>query len=149
MKKQQSGFTLIELMIVVAIIGILAAIAIPSYMDYTRKARMSEVMLAASTARTCVTELTQGGELASADDCDTGFQATEYVEGLAVDALGVITVTGDEEAIGGDDEISVVLTPLDADGAAITTAADHITSWHCRGTPLDLMPSTCRDAALE
>lgn len=57
--KAQKGFTLIELMIVVAIIGILAAIALPAYQDYTRKARVSEVVLAASSARTCVTEIVQ------------------------------------------------------------------------------------------
>jgi type IV pilus assembly protein PilA len=61
MKKIQSGFTLIELMIVVAIIGILAAIALPAYKDYTLKARMSEVLLAASQCRTSVSETYQTG----------------------------------------------------------------------------------------
>ncbi len=56
MKKMQQGFTLIELMIVVAIIGILAAVALPAYQDYTVRARMSEVLLAASSCRTTVTE---------------------------------------------------------------------------------------------
>ena len=59
MKAVQQGFTLIELMIVVAIIGILAAVALPAYQDYTARARMSEVILAASACRTSITESVQ------------------------------------------------------------------------------------------
>src|SRR5258708_12418753 len=59
MKAVQKGFTLIELMIVVAIIGILAAVALPAYQDYTARAKMSEAILAASACRTSVTETTQ------------------------------------------------------------------------------------------
>ncbi len=59
MSKMQKGFTLIELMIVVAIIGILAAIALPAYQDYTKRAKMSEAILAASACRTTITEVYQ------------------------------------------------------------------------------------------
>ncbi len=61
MKSLQKGFTLIELMIVVAIIGILAAVALPAYQDYTIRAKMSEVLLAASACRTSITEIYQSG----------------------------------------------------------------------------------------
>ena len=66
MSKMQKGFTLIELMIVVAIIGILAAIALPAYQDYTKRAKMSEAILAASACRTTITEIYQSGSSASA-----------------------------------------------------------------------------------
>ena len=70
MKSMQKGFTLIELMIVVAIIGILAAVALPAYQDYTARAKVSEVVLAASTCRTAVSEASQTGFAAT--PCGSG-----------------------------------------------------------------------------
>ena len=133
MKKTQQGFTLIELMIVVAIIGILAAIALPAYQDYTMRAKASEIVLAASSARTCVSEIAQS--TAGAGDyttCGDDFVATQYVATLAVDGGGVVDAAGD---VG--EAVTVTLTPtIGANGA--------ISAWACTGTPVRLMPGSCK-----
>ena len=87
MKTMQKGFTLIELMIVVAIIGILAAVALPAYQDYTIRAKMSEVILGMSACRTSITEVYQSGPTtapaAGAWGCEIGAtQATKYVQAI-------------------------------------------------------------------
>ena len=137
MKAQmQKGFTLIELMIVVAIIGILAAIALPAYQDYTRKARVSEVVLAASSARTCVTEIVQSAGATNLDSCAASFVSTQFVQSLTVDAgSGEIEATGNATTIG--ETVTVTLTPAISGNA--------ISSWSCTGSPTRLMPGSCRN----
>ena len=76
MKKVQQGFTLIELMIVVAIIGILAAVALPAYQDYTKRAKVSELILAASACRTTITEVYQSGSQTTVSANAWGCEAT-------------------------------------------------------------------------
>ena len=100
MKRVQQGFTLIELMIVVAIIGILAAVALPAYQDYTVKARVSEGILATSQCRTAISEVYQTGSSSGSFtpngwgcESPSGTQATKYVQSITTDDDGVITVT--------------------------------------------------------
>src|SRR5829696_948411 len=96
-KKAQQGFTLIELVIVVAIIGILAAVALPAYQDYAKRAKMSEVILASSACRTSITEVYQTNSSASRPaanmwGCEASVQPSKYVKQVETDTFGGIRV---------------------------------------------------------
>lgn len=93
----QSGFTLIELMIVVAIIGILAAIALPAYQDYTIRSRVSELIISASAARNCVIEASQNAFAATGGSCEPpGIGG--FVSFATISSAGAIEITGNASA---------------------------------------------------
>ncbi|MDF1821578.1 MAG: pilin [Alcanivoracaceae bacterium] len=123
--KKASGFTLIELMIVVAIIGILAAVAIPAYQDYTVRSKVSEGLALVSSAKIAMVEGFGSGQMvglqAAANGWLTGFTATKYVTNVAIDTTnGEITVTFSPNT-GPADGQTLVLTPS-INGAVLTPA---------------------------
>jgi type IV pilus assembly protein PilA len=135
--KMQKGFTLIELMIVVAIIGILAAIAIPAYQDYTVRAKVTEGLNLADAAKTTVAESFQSGGLvpglsAAAASWNGSFIATKYVSNISIAAgTGAITIsynTGNIAPLTGANVL--VLTP-DILGVALTASATGNIDWAC------------------
>ena len=136
MKSLQKGFTLIELMIVVAIIGILAAVALPAYQDYTIRARTSELILAASAARTSVTEAAQGLNTLAGSGSGMVIGTGGKVSGATVSANGVITIAGSDASMG-TSGISMTLTP------SWNTAASTVI-WSCEVAPVKYSPSSCR-----
>ncbi|PTU63614.1 hypothetical protein DB032_01085 [Chromobacterium sp. Panama] len=146
MQKTQQGFTLIELMIVVAIIGILAAIAIPAYQDYTARAKVTEGMNAAGAAKTAVSEyaISQGtlpGTLASAG---VSSASSTYVTQTTISANGIISI-----------QMQNINSDVNAKYfSLVPTLASGTVSWACRSgdgsgvgsnaIPSKYLPANCR-----
>lgn len=147
MKKVQQGFTLIELMIVVAIIGILAAVAIPAYQDYTIRAKMSEAVTAASAAKTSVSEyyISQGSMPGTA--ADAGFATnidTQYVQSVRYNR------SGDDDA-----ELQIYIKAMGGDTTdgqyfeLVGEGSSGAVQWDCKASSGDVsskyLPADCRD----
>ena len=133
--RQDFGFSLIELMIVVAIIGILAAIALPSYQDYAVRSRVSELILAASSAKTAIAERYQVNNDASTAGSGVTVPVTGKVTASDVTSDGVITVNGSTAASSVGATVTVTIKPSYGSNGSVT--------WSCIGSPSRYMPSSC------
>lgn len=138
MKRIHAGFTLIELMIVVAIIGILAAVALPAYQDYTIRSKVSELMLQASAFKTSVSEkVFSDGTLANAGVGLT-VMASGKVTGGSVSAGGTITILGANTSTSVGTAVTIILSPVISGGKVI---------WSCSAgstAQFKYVPHECR-----
>jgi type IV pilus assembly protein PilA len=158
MKQDQRGLTLIELMIVISVIGILGALALPAYQDYTVRAKVSELLLAANGCKTAVSDA-----ISSSSDVNVASvlpkvcesQLSKYVASVKVDGNGVITVVGQHEALRGSTSASanaIALTPLQTGETAINGSTDGgktVSGWRCgpastNGLAVKYLPASCK-----
>lgn len=145
MKKNMQGFTLIELMIVIAILGILLAIAIPAYQDYLARARASEAMLAGAPVKAAISEFRLSNNAYPTTLAEAGYTATanqsKYVASVTAGAAGAFSVTARGTSCPGG-EPTFTFTPN-----APATGAVAAVDWACTSTNVQCAPATCRTAA--
>jgi len=141
MKRLQKGFTLIELMIVVAIIGILAAVALPAYQDYTIRAKVSELVLAASGFKTSISEKAQSDATLTGAGAGLTVSVTGKIAAGSVSDNGVVVIEGSGASTSVGTVVTVILTPTyQSDGKLI---------WACSAGNTGVykyMPAECRKA---
>jgi type IV pilus assembly protein PilA len=134
--RAQKGFTLIELMIVVAIIGILAAIALPAYQDYTNRAKVSELLVSTSAARTGVAEFASANNALPPAAYTIETQESNYVASVAWDGTTITATARNFNVTEIDGETITLDAALQTNGQVV---------WTCAGTiPAKFRPATCR-----
>ena len=150
MKHLSSGFTLLELMIVVAIIGILTAVAVPAYQDYAVRTKMSEAILALAGCRTTITEVYLSGAAAPvANEWGCEGNSTKFVASITTDGNGVVTATMQNVmAVKVDGKVLTFIPTISGTPATASDMGKSINGWICGGAGTtvapNLLPGSCR-----